>query len=216
MEKPPEAGGISGGGFGGTFIAWVPVERPGVPLEYEPRFGFWPAQPGTGGGGRGQQSTADKQWAQTLKTLRETTNTLQYTDECLGGISALAGFNDSKKARDRLTQAGKDANFLNGSTSTRRIRIQLPGQQSARSVMIKTFLEETDYYAVAQEGGRIVYWQSGWERDTPTDYLQAAIMHELLHNIGFTDDQLFNALGITSSPNTHEITAALQKLCFSK
>jgi len=59
-----------------------------------------------------------------------------------------------------------------------------------------------------------IYYRAGYQVGKTDAEVRAAVMHELLHNMGFTDTEIQKGLGLEVSDVTDNITQELKRLCF--
>lgn len=70
-------------------------------------------------------------------------------------------------------------------------------------------------YAFTIYGEQEQFWRPGWEVNADLSVVKGAVVHETLHGLGFTDNDIQIALFGEVSKNTHNITQRLARDCFN-
>jgi len=132
------------------------------------------------------------------------------TETCWEGtLSSILNRRSDNLTRAELTAAARRVRFENGLTTADVV---------VGTTIRPLFEEEPGRYATAVIDGSVVYWRPGAtseKRGSDPAWMYAAVLHELLHNLGFWDDDIQKALGLPLDPlDTENISRALATRCF--
>ena len=151
--------------------------------------------------------------AATLSRLRSQAGIvakMTFSDACNKAFYSIIDSHSDGPTKDAFYSAAGAVVFKDGTATSDSIY--------GASVM-DIFATHPDTYALAPIPAAagtspVVYWRPGYEQGKSEAELQGAIMHELLHNLGFSDKELQIGLGLDTSARTDNITQELSKDCF--
>ena len=113
-------------------------------------------------------------------------------------LSKIIDDNSNNPTRTDLKVASQNVRFTNGLTAN-------PGISGL-------FAADPDRYAATPYGQSEVFWRPGVVRTS--GWLMGAVLHEILHTMGFTDVNIQNTLGLLVGPDTDNISRYLELTCF--
>jgi len=109
-------------------------------------------------------------------------------------------------SRESIAQAAKNVVLANGLTT-----LDSPRGESVSN----GFRERKNQYALAQLGGNKIWWRPGRYEGSVANWIMGAVLHEVLHNVGFDDAQLQTGLLLQlDGTYTDNISVALALNCF--
>ncbi|MBY0505370.1 MAG: hypothetical protein K2X03_15760 [Bryobacteraceae bacterium] len=123
------------------------------------------------------------------------------------GADARISLERVRNQADRAARTGPRY-FFNGLTAS--ATNQDPFERYVHSQMLNLAT-----YAVAAVGFPEIWWRPGSTvKPSSLKWLLGALLHELLHNVGFSDNELQDSFGLPRSDNTDNISDFLQQNCF--
>jgi len=155
-------------------------------------------------------------WDSTLAALQTgqsfIKNKMVFSDDCLAAFAAVG--TSGSKVR---SEAGS-LQLFNGTTNNDPITVPLPDGTTVKTTVAALFTNQSPLgqpaTAFTYFNSTSSYWLPGFGAQQSLSTVEAQILHESLHGLGFTDGQIESALGIASTNTTNAITDRLQKLCF--
>jgi hypothetical protein len=131
------------------------------------------------------------EWARSEGALRATASaiaTMEFSQDCVNSINSvmhgLPGGNSDNATVVELRAAARNVRFRNGFTTTGSLRIS----------------PTSTTYALSPIPGTTISWRPGAETGRPAGWLGGAVIHELLHNMGFDDDEMHIGLRLDKQP----------------
>ncbi|MBI2683499.1 MAG: hypothetical protein HYX26_09860 [Acidobacteriales bacterium] len=154
-----------------------------------------------------------QEWEQTLASLNGMAARIQameFSNDCLTAISSIrmVGTNQAATAAG-LRLAARNVVFRNGLTTT----------DTVGGMSVADTFKDSRRYATAATPGSVVYWRPGSEQGQPEGWLGGALMHELLHNMGFNHLEMYTGLNLLGQAavnlnNSDLISRELGARCF--
>jgi hypothetical protein len=142
-----------------------------------------------------------------------------YSDDCLSDIHALKNADGTQLSAVSVRDQAKNEVFADATTASAQSTIVFPSGKTVTASISSFFDPNSPNYlkgisAFTPFSASTSYWLPGDTSSTDYNVLAGAVMHELLHSLGFTDSAIQKAFGLAVTDLTENISKKLTTDCF--
>jgi RHS repeat-associated protein len=148
-----------------------------------------------------------------ISSAAEFIDKMIFSEGCIAGLSEIRGNWGQDFSVGGLKAALLAALYIDWQSESPLVTEQLAsaitggGRMAAAVPLVRSGLHSAS--------ASTIVFRSGWEHGLTRNQIHSSVMHEILHIMGFMDEQLQVGLGVAIDPkNTMNISAALESLCF--
>jgi RHS repeat-associated protein len=176
--------------------------------------------PGAAGSSSGAVASSGP-WSDTNTALKRSANRIAtgvYSEDCVTLIHRLKTAKGSELRVSAVRDQAAGAILANATTSNQIGTLILPDRTVTGPIWSFFDPKSANYvkglYAFAPLSGSTSYWAPGSQSGIDENKLAGMVMHEILHNMGFTDTAMQDAFKIAVTGATDNISEKLATDCF--
>lgn len=198
---------------------WPEPPPPGTPPSTPPEGGS-PAPPGTGQGGDGPKPGSMDATRKALGDAARVISTMKFSVVCQDAINSIV--HNKEVGDNKWEMVGAD-NATVGELMDRALLVKFVDGTTTHLYWMDgntkryyrdAFEKDPELYAQTPVPGTVQFWRPGYEIGKDPSEVRGAVLHELLHSIGFSDTDVQLGLKISVQDKTDNITQTLQEKCF--
>jgi RHS repeat-associated protein len=175
-----------------------------------------------GSGSPGSWLTTFSDLAMAASLISDDYNMMDSNPDCAQDLQAITGPDGQHPTLSDLQKAASNAQFTNPATSSTYVETPLtPGLVSPVMAPVNWIFDNYSipgpyflHAMVPTLGSNQIYWRAGDTLGMSRSDIAGAVMHELLHTMGYSDKQIQTGLFGTTSVQTVNISDRLAKDCF--